>query len=266
MAELLSDEDLLKITELLSSAEAPTKVPGGLPDAVLVNLADLIRCDIVSFADSDPACETTYLDQSFDGWALEALGPTHDRDDPFWRHYWASAACSYPTRTGDARRVTLLSDFYSQREWHATPMYTEALSRDGFDHELMCCLTLNGTRSSRIIFFRGPGSDFGERDRMVLALLRPHLVEILARRTGAVSTAAAPTPPLTPRQTELLRLVAAGRSTAQIAETLYLSPSTVRKHLENIFDRLDVTNRTAAVMRVFSDEIPLQRAGNASSE
>jgi DNA-binding CsgD family transcriptional regulator len=57
---------------------------------------------------------------------------------------------------------------------------------------------------------------------------------------------------LTRRQNELLVLVAAGHSNAEIAKALCLSGHTVRKHLENIFQRLGVTNRTAAVAEVFS--------------
>jgi DNA-binding NarL/FixJ family response regulator len=53
-------------------------------------------------------------------------------------------------------------------------------------------------------------------------------------------------PPLTLRQLELLELVAMGMSNAEIAEELVLSPHTVRKHLENVYQRLGVTNRTAA--------------------
>jgi hypothetical protein len=38
-------------------------------------------------------------------------------DDPhmFWKHYWDSASCSDPDRSGDLRRVTMVSDFYSAR-------------------------------------------------------------------------------------------------------------------------------------------------------
>ncbi len=51
---------------------------------------------------------------------------------------------------------------------------------------------------------------------------------------------------LTARQTEILQLVATGRSDRDIARKLSLSENTVGKHLEHIFARLHVTTRTAA--------------------
>ena len=55
------------------------------------------------------------------------------------------------------------------------------------------------------------------------------------------------------RALDVLRCVALGMSTPQIAEQLVVSPSTVRKHLENAFGRLGVSSRTAAVARVFPE-------------
>ncbi len=52
---------------------------------------------------------------------------------------------------------------------------------------------------------------------------------------------------LTEREVEVLKLVAQGLTNAQIAEQLVLSPLTVNAHLRSIFNKLDVTNRTAAV-------------------
>jgi DNA-binding CsgD family transcriptional regulator len=60
---------------------------------------------------------------------------------------------------------------------------------------------------------------------------------------------------LTARQTELLRWVAAGRTNRQIARRLEVAESTVRKHLENIFGRLQVTSRAAAVTKVFGRDL-----------
>jgi DNA-binding CsgD family transcriptional regulator len=53
--------------------------------------------------------------------------------------------------------------------------------------------------------------------------------------------------PLTEREREILDLVAAGKTNAQIAETIWVAPGTVRKHLENIYEKLGVHSRTAAV-------------------
>ena len=53
--------------------------------------------------------------------------------------------------------------------------------------------------------------------------------------------------PLTERELELLRLVAAGRSNQEIAQELFLAIGTVKKHLNNIFGKLGVSSRTQAV-------------------
>jgi PAS domain S-box-containing protein len=56
-----------------------------------------------------------------------------------------------------------------------------------------------------------------------------------------------PHPALTPRQTEVLRLLGQGRSTKQIAEELHLSPETVRNHIRHILRALGVHSRLEAV-------------------
>jgi DNA-binding NarL/FixJ family response regulator len=60
-----------------------------------------------------------------------------------------------------------------------------------------------------------------------------------------------PTPPhpaLTPRQTEVLRLLEQGHSTKQIAQELHLSPETVRNHIRHLFRALGVHSRIEAVV------------------
>ena len=54
---------------------------------------------------------------------------------------------------------------------------------------------------------------------------------------------------LSKREMELLRLIAAGYSNKQIGSELFISIGTVKRHTANIFDRLDVKNRTEAVAR-----------------
>jgi DNA-binding CsgD family transcriptional regulator len=125
----------------------------------------------------------------------------------------------------------------------------------GFEHDLMLTLparsgpVIEPGRTMRLFFFRGPGSDFSERDRAVLTLMRPHLYEAYLdaeRRRHLV-------PRLTPRHWELLHLLAAGHTNTQIARRLGVTEGTVRIHLENIYERRGVSSRTAAVTRTFPD-------------
>jgi LuxR family transcriptional regulator, maltose regulon positive regulatory protein len=55
--------------------------------------------------------------------------------------------------------------------------------------------------------------------------------------------------PLSPRELEVLQLMAAGRSNQEISERLFLALSTVKGHNRNIFDKLQVQRRTEAVAR-----------------
>jgi len=55
---------------------------------------------------------------------------------------------------------------------------------------------------------------------------------------------------LTRREHQVVLLVAEGLTNAEIARTLWISPGTVRRHLENVFAKLDVHTRTAAVARI----------------
>jgi DNA-binding NarL/FixJ family response regulator len=76
----------------------------------------------------------------------------------------------------------------------------------------------------------------------------------LARRiadffTAGPVTPEAPFPQLTAREREILELLAAGRSNAQIAAALYLSPKTVRNNVSNVFAKLQVADRAEAIVR-----------------
>jgi ATP/maltotriose-dependent transcriptional regulator MalT len=60
---------------------------------------------------------------------------------------------------------------------------------------------------------------------------------------------------LSPREVEVLRLVAAGRSNSGIAAELVLSDKTVARHLSNIFTKLGVSSRTAAAAFAFEHDL-----------
>jgi DNA-binding NarL/FixJ family response regulator len=56
-------------------------------------------------------------------------------------------------------------------------------------------------------------------------------------------------PQLSPRELEVLRLVAAGRSNPEIARDLFIGEATVKTHLLHAFEKLEVSDRTRAVTR-----------------
>lgn len=239
----------MRETELRALLAVAVIEPGedagpGLTRSMLERAQELIRCDWVSFSDFDPRGERGFVDQDY-----PALNDELEDDGAFWRHYWDCPPCSYPSRSGDDRSVTMISDFYTLRQWHATGMYAEYMSHFGVEHEIMMCLPTTGDRTRRLLFARGAGTDFTEHDRLLLSLLRPHLCE--AHRQLELVRRGMPN--LTERQLQLLRLAATGHTNAEIAERLSLSRLTVRKHLENIFERLEVNNRTAAVAIAFPD-------------
>ncbi len=55
--------------------------------------------------------------------------------------------------------------------------------------------------------------------------------------------------PLSPRELEILRLLAGGATNREIAAQLYLAEGTVKNHVTAILTKLDVTDRTAAAMK-----------------
>jgi DNA-binding CsgD family transcriptional regulator len=100
----------------------------------------------------------------------------------------------------------------------------------------------------RLVFCRRSDYPFLEEESAAAALLQPHIADAIRVQSHRAAAQL-----LTRRQHELLRLVATGYDNVAIARQLCLSPTTVRTHLENAFDRLDVSSRTAAVARLWPD-------------
>jgi DNA-binding CsgD family transcriptional regulator/tetratricopeptide (TPR) repeat protein len=87
-------------------------------------------------------------------------------------------------------------------------------------------------------------------DAEVQALARRARLDLAPAAAATASAAGAPTPAaqlgLTPREAEVLALVAAGRSNRQIAQELFISPKTVSVHISNLLAKLGVAGRVEA--------------------
>jgi DNA-binding NarL/FixJ family response regulator len=80
-------------------------------------------------------------------------------------------------------------------------------------------------------------------DRLLTAVQR------LPSPVAAATDAPAPVDPLTPRELEVLRLLASGYANREIAGALHLAEGTVKNHVSHVLMKLGVRDRTRAVMR-----------------
>ncbi|NBE93020.1 response regulator transcription factor [Nonomuraea sp. KC401] len=71
------------------------------------------------------------------------------------------------------------------------------------------------------------------------------------RRLAAPRRDAAHVPGLTPRELDVVRLLARGLNNAEIAATLYVTRETVKTHVGNVLDKLGARDRTQAVVRAY---------------
>ncbi len=78
-------------------------------------------------------------------------------------------------------------------------------------------------------------------------VIDPQLVVALAEELSTVKERDRKAESLTAREIEVLQLLAFGHTNRDIAEKLYISPDTVKTHLEHIFEKLGASDRTAAV-------------------
>ncbi|HKU67828.1 MAG TPA: response regulator transcription factor [Candidatus Baltobacteraceae bacterium] len=82
------------------------------------------------------------------------------------------------------------------------------------------------------------------------AYFDPQIAHIVLRELGAArASAARDASPLSARETEILRLIADGKSNADIAEQLHLSMGTIKGHVRDVLDKLSASDRTQAAVK-----------------
>ena len=230
-------------------ADANDDEPGPmLPWSLLDDLADLIPADELSICDLDVARHERPLEQGMlggDPRAVQQGEPAPGTFKNFWRYYPSFWTGLPPSGAGQVRRWT---DRYPGRMLLQEPLYLDTFRPVGRRYFLSVGLVSPAGHERNLMFWRHSGPDFSEREMDLLALLRPHLAEVFVgavrRRRGV----------LTPREWEVLDLVAQGLSNADIAGRLFMSVSTVRKHMEHIFDRTGTRTRGAAVARMLPEQ------------
>jgi DNA-binding CsgD family transcriptional regulator len=213
------------------------------PLETLDALAELIPCDAIGYTEIDRIGRRV----------IEYVGTDDDDDDDdlFWQIVDEHPLCRHQLAYADFSPKRL-SDVISQRQLERTRVYAEWFRPYRIVAELEVGILRSRARTRNFVLDRSHG-DFSERDVVVLGLVAPHLARI--HETTQLRHAADLSDPgsldrLTTREAEVLELVAAGLTNAEIAERLWISPGTVKKHLDNVYAKLGVANRTAAATLV----------------
>jgi DNA-binding CsgD family transcriptional regulator len=246
---LLSARDLRAIHQFLDHAYAsvaeappdPNHHRGALPRPVLRGIESLIGADLV---------------ESFQIRRGSRDGPlTTDRDeDELTREFaayvrspaWGVNPINAFTRAPSDGPVRL-SAVMSPRRLRELPWHRYYLRPQNIRDQLKVWLWSSPYAAACVSLDRAD-ADFEDRDVAVLAVVQQHLA---AMRESLMSVR--PTDadrvgePLTIREAQVLSWVARGRPNREIAELLFISPATVRKHLEHAYAKLGARNRIEAV-------------------
>jgi len=256
MSVVLSDGDLQGILEFLYEA-GEVDGPDAFTAPVVAALRQLIRtdgggtCNVFCGLDPNSSPERqTVLD--FAGvdcdWCVDL--------DLYWTDEFDEACRLFverdeviPPQPQFMLRATRISDVVSYREQRASELWWYVGRHFGDDAVWLWLPAPEEAVVRRISFGSEKRGGVSERDVRILELLTPHLVQLYRRAAGRRAMRASPDG-LTPREHEVMALAREGKSNKEIATTLWLSPNTVRKHLEHVYEKLGVTNRTAAAARL----------------
>ena len=340
MATLLA-ADLQATLSFVREAEAVTG-PDPFPTELLDELRSLVPSDMVGYDEQDRIQERSI---HFEGCRrrreVDMETPPLEIERVFWLLKHQSPIVIHHERTGDFSPIKL-SDYLTPRQLRRLEIHRDFFRPWGIEHRFVVGLPAPLSHTKCFLFDRGAGRrDYAERDRLVLELIRPHLVacyaaardrrlatalslgkdvfgallvlapsgridfadqlagellrryfrsepndrlpeqierwlnhrsrrfdgngslpepdipltierngsRLVVRRVGHLLLLREEDALLTRREREIVELLAEGMSNGEIALTLTIAPTTVRKHLENIYAKLGVHTRTAAVAR-----------------
>jgi DNA-binding CsgD family transcriptional regulator len=248
----LSESDLRRALAFVHEAGA-IDGPDPFPPPVLALLRRLVPCAAVSWHewrvdDGRVRIQLSSTDAERTASVWEAY-PHYRHEDPLPGGCPGFGRCM-PRIVG---RTIRLSDLVSNRAFRGSGLYAHVCRPLGVNHVMKLFLPVRAGIARSVVFDR-KRRDFGDRDVAVVDVLLPHLLDLEDRarwrRLAPRKDDADGRERLTSRECEILGLVGEGFSNAEIAARLWIAPGTVRKHLDNVYAKLGVHNRTAAVARV----------------
>ena len=149
--------------------------------------------------------------------------------------------------TAVTRRI---EDLLPSSAFQRTPLFNDYYRAIRIDHVMAVPIHVDRHVLVSFVVNRSKRG-FSDRDRERVEVIRPHLghlYRLSARKNEALEEIEA----LTARERDVLGWLGAGKTDKDIAAILAISPRTVQKHLQRIYEKLGVETRTAAVMRALA--------------
>jgi len=255
-SELLRNHDLRAAFEFVGAMVDALDEPDGfaqrgvqaLPHLVPSELTTLSICDL-----SNGRRKVTGVGAGAIGAQERAAFDRHFREHPLVRYH----ADEHGTH---AHRI---SDSIAPARFRETALYNDYYRRVGVDHAVALPVYVDNRWLVSFVLNR-QGCDFSDRELALLDQVRTTVAKLF-RRTRLLELARdahdgrrveppalAPGLPLSEREREVLRWVAAGKTDRDVADILAISHRTVHKHLQRVYAKLGVETRTAAVMRALA--------------
>lgn len=181
-----------------------------------------------------------------------ARGMAEDQLESYYERY---AAFDYTLWSFDVHNVHVYRDLdlVDVERRNATPIYQEWMKPLGIYYGCTATLAHGGTSLGSLTLFRArEAGDFSDEELEALRQLARHLslrlYGILAQSTAQQACenpleALISELEVLPREAEVLKMMLAGKTNREMAEELYISESTVKKHVNALYHKLGVKNR-----------------------
>ena len=159
---------------------------------VRTGLRELIPCNEIGFQLMDVAEQHVKMLSVNDSGVErdECVGMVGEWGTLFWQQFWGEHGCAGPLKTGDYTTVLHHAETSRSRAYANTPCGT-LMDELGINDEVLVPMTPLAGMDRRLLLRRTKDEpDFSEREKAMLALVRPHLAELQPARPGAAWRAA----------------------------------------------------------------------------
>ncbi|MEG1491273.1 MAG: LuxR C-terminal-related transcriptional regulator [Oscillospiraceae bacterium] len=189
-----------------------------------------------------------------------SLNMTDEELSAYYEHYQASDYVAW-LLPGEGPVIYRDSQIITHEARKKTTIYQRWMKPMGVYYSMGSTLYDNGILYGSITLFRDETQDFSDEDVYVLQILNEHISANLSclypngiRKSLAYKSDSAITEKyhVTVRENEIIALIFKGLSNREIGEKLFITENTVKKHVNTIFHKLNVSTRTQLIQMLYS--------------